>query len=66
MKVIIGLMGVLFLAACSSDKQAEAEKPTGAIPQAQLQALEKAKAVEQTLKEADAARRAEIDEASPE
>ncbi|MDN3638304.1 hypothetical protein QWY82_05695 [Simiduia curdlanivorans] len=67
MKIVAVLLCVWFLVACSSDKQVEADRPEGAIPQAQLQALEKAKAVEQTLLDADAARRAKADEAtSPE
>ena len=67
MKVVMVILCVWLLVACSSDKQAEAESPEGVIPQAQLQALEKAKAVEQTLLDADAMRRAKADEAtSPE
>lgn len=56
-------LGVLVLAvgACS-EKSADADKPQGAIPQHQLDAMEKAKAVEDTLKEADAARRTQADE----
>ena len=65
MKIITGLLVALAVVACSSEKQAETEKLDGAIPQAQLQALEKAKSVEQTLLDADAARRAKLDEKAP-
>lgn len=49
---------VFTLAACSSDKK----EATGVIPQAQLDALEKAKQVEDVLKDTEQKRRAEIDE----
>jgi hypothetical protein len=62
MKVIVALLCAGLLMACSSDKQSETEKLEGAIPQAQLQALEKAKSVEQSLLDADAARREKIDD----
>jgi len=64
MKITLLLVLLACLTACDSNKKSEAEKLDGAIPQAQLQALEKAKAVEQTLLDADAARRAEADAAS--
>ncbi|BFM10193.1 hypothetical protein R50072_03460 [Simiduia litorea] len=66
MKVVMVLC-IWVLVACSQEKPVEAAKPEGVIPQAQLRALEKAKAVEQTLLDADAARRAKADQAtSPE
>lgn len=64
---------ITILAACSSgDEDAgkrsanNKEKPQGVIPQHQLQALEKAKAVEQQLQEADAARREAIEKTGDE
>ena len=65
MKIITGLLVALAVVACSSEKQTEPEKLDGAIPQAQLQALEKAKSVEQTLLDAEAERRVNVDEKAP-
>lgn len=57
---------VLSITACHKDKtlpepKAE-EKPAGVIPQAQLDALNKAKAVEGTLMQADQQRREQADQ----
>lgn len=56
----------LMIAACHNDKTLPApiaeEKPAGAIPQAQLDALNKAKAVEGTLMQVDQQRREQVDQ----
>ena len=53
----------LFLTACSDKKPPEpAEKPSGVIPQAQLDTLNKAKAIEDTLMQTDAQRREQADQ----
>lgn len=56
--IIIGTW-MAVLAACDADKK----EPTGVIPQAQLDALEKAKGVEDALKQQDQETRKKIDEA---
>lgn len=57
---------VVAISACHKDKtlpepKAE-EKPAGVIPQAQLDALNKAKSVEGTLMQADQQRREQVDQ----
>ena len=57
MKILFCVI-VFMVAACSSKEQ----EAKGVIPQAQLDALEKAKQVEDVLKETEQKRRAELEE----
>ena len=58
MRNLILLVCVALLTACGGSKD---EKPTGIIPQHQLDAMEKAKNVEDVLQQADLQRREEMD-----
>lgn len=59
--VLLGLL-LSVLSACSSDDGEKEQQPQGVIPQHQLQALEKAKQVEDTLKQAEQERRDQLDQ----
>ncbi len=58
MRNLIVIVCVALLSACGGSKD---EKPTGVIPQHQLDALEKAKAMEDVLEKADLDRRDKMD-----
>ena len=63
-RLACAVTALVLFAACSDKKSAESaeQKPTGVIPQAQLDALNKAKSVEGTLMQADQQRREQVDQ----
>lgn len=64
MKYLIAIFLFGSLSACGGDKSTsttEDDAPTGVIPEHQLQALEKAKNVENVLRESEQQRRQELD-----
>jgi len=65
MKKINVCIAVLFLsvlAACGTKTEEETAEPSGVIPERQLQGLEKAKDLEQTLLDAEAERKKIMEE----
>jgi hypothetical protein len=64
MKYLIAIIVFGSLSACGGDKSTsttEDDTPKGVIPEHQLQALEKAKNVEDVLRESEQQRREELD-----
>lgn len=63
-RFIVVMITLLLTMACSDKKTPEpvVQQPTGVIPQAQLDALNKAKALDATLQKNEQQRRKEIDQ----
>ena len=61
-KLIIGAAVFLSLVACSGEKKSDASKPSGVIPQHQLDALDRAKNTEALLMDADKRRQEQLAE----
>ncbi len=64
-RVLLAAGLLLAIAACDKDRTLpapQAEEPAGVIPQAQLDALNKAKAIEGTMQQAEQQRREQIDQ----